>query len=97
MSVETVEYLGMVRRMIRAAGRRVGEADEVELRMLDELRADLDAAVRAAVDGQRDLGRSWAHVGGALGITRQSAQQRFGRSALLPAAPGEEDTPLPGL
>jgi hypothetical protein len=29
MSVETDEYLAMLRRMIRAAGKRVGDADEV--------------------------------------------------------------------
>lgn len=97
MSVETTDYLAMVRRMIRAAGKRVAWCDEDELRELSELTAEVDAALRHAVERQRDRGVSWAGIGGALGITRQSAQQRFGSSTRLPSAPGEEDTPLPGL
>lgn len=80
MAVETTEYLGMVSRMIRAAGRRVADADETELAALVALHADLDTAIQAAVLGQRaTLGRSWGWVGRGLGISRQAAQQRFGR------------------
>lgn len=78
MSVETAEYLGMVRRVLRAAARRVGEADEFELAELAALRTDLDQAIAQAVAGQRSGGRSWAGIGDALGITRQAAQQRYG-------------------
>lgn len=81
MAVETTEFLSMVKRMIRAAGRRVADADELELEALLALREELDTAVRLAVLGQRaTLGRSWAWVGAALGITRQAAQQRYGRT-----------------
>ncbi|MCD2190995.1 sigma-70 family RNA polymerase sigma factor [Actinomycetospora soli] len=41
---------------------------------LDRSRDALEAAVRAA----RAHGRSWARIGGLLGVTRQAAQQRFG-------------------
>ncbi|SMQ73447.1 hypothetical protein [Agreia sp. VKM Ac-1783] len=80
MAVETEEYLSMLRRMIRAGGRRVAQADEPELAALMSLRAELDDAIVTAVTGQRaELERSWAWVGSALGITRQAAQQRYGK------------------
>jgi hypothetical protein len=40
--VETPDFLKMLSRMIRAAGRRVAESDEYELTMLVELRNELD-------------------------------------------------------
>lgn len=77
---ETMEYLGAARRFIRRAGERVADADEFELAELVALRTDLEAAIRVAVEGQRTgAGRSWAYIGAALGITRQSAQERYGR------------------
>lgn len=77
-AVETAEWLKMLRRMIRAAGRRVADADEVELGQLIELRHDLDDAIAAAVNGQRSRGVSWAYIAAATGVTRQAAQQRWG-------------------
>jgi len=76
--VETAEWLGMLSRMIRAAGRRVADADEHELAHLVRLRDELDQSIKLAIDGQRASGRSWAHIGKALGLTRQGAFQRFG-------------------
>ena len=75
---DTLEYLGAARRFIRAAGERVAESDEFELAELASLRDDLEAAIRTAIRGQRRYGRSWAHIGAALGIKRQSAQERYG-------------------
>lgn len=75
---ETTDYLDAARRFIRAAGRRVAEADEVELGMLLDLRRVLDEAVAEAVKGQRDRGLSWAYIASAAGTTRQAAQQRWG-------------------
>ena len=69
----------MMRRMIRAHGRRVADADPEDLAELAALRDELDAALVAAVEGQRERGASWAAIGRGLGITRQSAQSRFGR------------------
>ena len=82
MAVETMEYLAMLRRMIRAAGRRVANADEYELAELLKLRAELDEAISVAVAGQRSYGRSWAAIAYAAGMTRQAAWERWkGHSA----------------
>lgn len=77
--VETPEYGAMVRRMIRAYGRRVADADEPDLADLLTLRADVDAAIAQAVQGQRAGGRSWAHIARATGTSRQAAYQRWGQ------------------
>lgn len=68
----------MLRRMIAAAGRRVADADEVELGTLLGMRHDLDNAIAEAVKGQRRRGVSWAFIASASGTTRQAAQQRWG-------------------
>uniref|UniRef100_UPI0027BA969C hypothetical protein n=1 Tax=Desulfobulbus sp. TaxID=895 RepID=UPI0027BA969C len=76
--VETSEWLKMLRRMIRAAGRRVANADEHELADLVSIRDQLDQSIKHAIQGQRSAGRSWAHIGQALGLSRQGAFQRYG-------------------
>lgn len=75
---EPLEMVEFARRAIRAAGRHVEQADEFELAELVSLRDELEAVIRKAVRGQREVGRSWAYIGAALGITRQSAQERYG-------------------
>lgn len=81
MTVETSEYLRAVQRMLRAAGRRVADADEPELAALLAMRRDLDDAIQQAVDGQRAIGRSWAHIAAAAGTSRQAAYERWNRGA----------------
>lgn len=76
---ETPEYLQMLARMIRAGGRRVANADEHELAQLVQLRAELEASIKHAIQGQLAAGRSWEHIGLALGISRQGAFQRYGK------------------
>lgn len=77
---ETFEYAAMMRRMLRAHGRRVADADPEDLTDLIALRDDLEAAIADAVRGQREQhGRSWADIARGLGTTRQNAQQRYGR------------------
>ena len=49
------------------------------LRSYAALAADVDQAIRERVASARSMGESWASIGEALGITRQAAQQRFGR------------------
>lgn len=74
---ETMDMLAGARRFIRAAGRRVADADEVELRELLALEAVLAEAIQTAVDGQRARGMSWAYIALATGTTRAAAFQRF--------------------
>ena len=68
----------MLSRMIRAAGVRVANAYEYELQQLVNLRIELEQAIAIAIAGQRSSGRSWSHIGKALGLTRQGAFQRYG-------------------
>lgn len=76
---ETTEYAGMLRRMIRAYGRRVGDADVEDLATMLALRDELDEAIASAVQAQRQQhGRSWADIAQATGATRQAAQKRWG-------------------
>lgn len=77
--VETVPYLGAVRRMIRAAGRRAGAGDEIELRALLELRSAVEEAIGDAARAQVAGGRSWAFVAEGLGVSRQAAFKRYAR------------------
>ncbi|HEY0701063.1 MAG TPA: hypothetical protein VGD43_25030 [Micromonospora sp.] len=76
--IETPDYAAMLRRMIRAYGRRVGEADDVDLAEMLTVRTEMDAAIQAAVDRMRERGCSWAEIGRGLGTTRQNAQQTYG-------------------
>jgi hypothetical protein len=77
--VETDKYIAAVARMIRAAGRRAGEGDEVELRALLGLESVLEEAIVSAVEGQRLMGRSWAYVALATGRSREAAFKRWGK------------------
>lgn len=74
---DPLEMVEFARRAIRAAGRHVAGADEFELAEFVALREELEAVIATAVDGQRAVGRSWAYIGDALGISRQAAQQRY--------------------
>jgi hypothetical protein len=75
---ETADYTRMATRMIRKLGQRVG-TDFDQLGELAEIAAAADQAMRVAVSVMRERGLSWALIGDQLGITRQAAQQRFGR------------------
>lgn len=44
-------------------------------------RADAEAEIATAVAAARAAGYSWAVIGGAIGTTGQSVQQRYGRIA----------------
>ena len=78
MSVETPEFAAMVRRMIRAHGRRVAEADEVDLADLVAMREVLEQAIAGGVAGMRRRNCSWGFIARGLGTTRQAAQMRYG-------------------
>ena len=77
---ETPEYAAMLSRMVRAYGRRLADSDPSDLADAVRIMAELDAAIAQAVDGLRAThGFSWADIAAELGITRQAAQQRYGR------------------
>lgn len=71
------EFLSFARRIIRAAARRVGDADPEDLAEMLALRAALDEAIEAAVAGMRGNGFSWAEIARATGTTRQAAHARW--------------------
>jgi hypothetical protein len=43
------------------------------------LAAELDEAISQAVLGLRETGYWWAEIAARLGVTREAAQQRWGR------------------
>jgi hypothetical protein len=79
--VENDEYAAFARRVLRAYARRVADGDVEALTLMLGLSAEIDDAIAQAVSGLREFGYSWAEIGARLGITRQAAQQRWGRLA----------------
>ena len=77
--VENDEYAAFVRRVIRGHARRVAAGDVDALADMTGLSAELDQAITQAVTGLRNIGYSWAEIAARLGVTRQAAQQRWGR------------------
>lgn len=78
--VENAEYAAMVRRMVRAYGRRLADSDPTDLPDALALVAELDAAVGEAVRAMREsAGFSWADIAAYTGTSRQAAQQRWGK------------------
>lgn len=75
--VEDAEFLRVVGRMLRAAGRRVATADEEELGELFHLEAMLGEILLEAVAGMRQSGATWEVIGNASGTTRQAALMRW--------------------
>ena len=76
---DTSEYSKMMGRMLRAYGRRVGDADPEDLAEMLAVYAEFGAAIQAAVSAQREAhGTSWADIGRGAGISKQAAQQRWG-------------------
>lgn len=75
---EAHTYPPFLRRMLRGYARQVAQADPVDLADMWALREDLDRALAQAVAGVRER-HSWADIADALGITRQAAQQRWGK------------------
>ncbi len=79
--MEAAEYASFLARCVRALGRRAESGDVEALKELVSLRRTVtqtrDLAAVALHDKQ---GWSWGEVALALGISRQAAQQRWGRS-----------------
>ena len=79
--VENDDYAAFARRVLRAYARRVATGDVEALTQMTDLADEIDTAIGHAVQGLRGFGYSWAEIGTRLGITRQAAQQRWGRPA----------------
>jgi hypothetical protein len=79
--VENDEYAAFTRRILRAYARRVATGDIEALTHMIGLADDVEGTIRTAVIALRDFGYSWADIGNRLGVTRQAAQQRWGRHA----------------
>jgi len=79
--VENDEYAAFARRVLRAYARRVADGDVEALTLMTDLADEIDTAIAQAVTGLRGFGYSWAEIGTRLGVTRQAAQQRWGRPA----------------
>jgi hypothetical protein len=71
------EYIHFMRRIIRAAGQRVRDADPEQLHDLIEIRRDLDEAIGNAVAGLREAGATWDDIGAATGTSRQAAWEKW--------------------
>ena len=78
---ENDEYAAFARRVLRAYARRVADGDVEALTLMTDLADEIDTAISQAVKGLRAFGYSWAEIGSRLGITRQAAQQRWGRTS----------------
>lgn len=78
-------YQAFVRRILRAYGRRMAEADPEDLVELLAMRDEVDAAIAAAARGLHASGRSWTEIGAAVGMSRQAARQRWSDNGELSA------------
>jgi hypothetical protein len=76
---ENDEYAAFARRVIRAWGRRVAAGDIDAISDMAAAARELDDAMRRAVAGLRAKEYSWAEIAARLGVTRQAAQQRWGK------------------
>ena len=77
--VENSDYAKFAGRIMRAMARRAG-GDVDFLPALREVQDQVDALMCAAVAACRDEGYSWAEIGSRLGVTRQAAHERYGRT-----------------
>lgn len=79
---ETDKYGKFVRRIMRAYGRRVADLDIEGLKGLVDLRTELDAQIGESARLLQAQGYSWAEIGRVLGVSKQAAQQRFGKKSV---------------
>ena len=78
--VENDQYAAFVRRVIAAYSRRIAAGDIDAISDMTSIAAELDDAISQAVTGLRAAGYSWSDIAARLGVTRQAAQQRWGRA-----------------
>ncbi len=80
MSGDHAAFMAFVRRILRAASKRMSEADPEDLADLVQLRQAVDEAIDRAALAIHDGGASWAQIGAAVGMTKQGAFKRWGAS-----------------
>lgn len=95
---EAPELQGAAIRMMRALARRAGEGELEALEALADLQFSLDMQLGAAVAGYREgpAAASWTDIAGILGVSRQSAHERFRNATVAPAWPATSCTCQPG-
>lgn len=78
---ETVDMERFVRRVLRSITRRAVEGDMEAVEALSRLEVGVRAELRLSVAALRaePWSYSWTDVAEALGVSKQAAQQRFGR------------------
>ncbi len=79
--VENDEYAAFIRRVLRAYGRRIASGDIDAIGELNALFEEVNAALGSAVLGLRLLGYSWAEIGKRLGVTKQTAHERWAETS----------------
>ncbi|HUC23934.1 MAG TPA: hypothetical protein VMA73_14595 [Streptosporangiaceae bacterium] len=79
--VENDEYAAFIRRVLRAYGRRIATGDIDAIAELNALTDEVNAALGSAVIGLRLLGYSWAEIGKRLGVTKQTAHERWSETS----------------
>lgn len=85
-------------RMLRSLARRAGDGELEALEALGQLQDSVQLQLGAAVAGYREgpAQASWAAVGEALGVTRQTAHERFSQATVAPAWPPSSCVCEPG-
>lgn len=73
-------YSAFIERALRAYGRRVGQGDVEALSGIARAEIAAREALAQAVTDLRTHGYSWQDIGARLGMSRQAAQQRFGKT-----------------
>lgn len=89
-----VALTGWLRRQTRTLAANWVKAGNVEdLELLVQRRDAIDQAIGEAIAGYRAQGHSWTEIGRALGVTKQSAQGRYGAATVTPAVAAVLDHP----
>jgi uncharacterized protein with PIN domain len=79
--MENPEFSQMMARFVRTYERRLSAADPTDLMDALNVARQMDAMIGRAVRAQREQhGFSWAEIAAELGVTRQAAQQRWGKA-----------------
>lgn len=78
---EVGDTAGAARRMIRALGRRVGEADPIDLQLITDLEAELEVALLVAIRGQRAAGFSLSEIGEGMSVSKQAIAKRLAQAS----------------